>query len=78
TGAVKAKNLILTKVQHNIEEGLAVQLLWEATPDQIIVDLNGQNDPCYEDFGGIPNRAAGRSGKVRLSTQGWAAAAVKS
>lgn len=79
TGAVKAKGLILDRIQFAIEDGLECRLAWDATAPTRIVELTGRGTEKYDRFGGLPNNSgAGRTGKILLSTEGWAAAKILS
>ena len=79
TGAVKAKGLILDRIQFAIEDGLECRLAWDATAPTWIVELTGRGTEKYDRFGGLPNNSgAGRTGKILLSTEGWAAAKILS
>ena len=72
----KASTFRLMEVQFIIEDGLAVNLFWDATTPRRIEQLVGRGKGCYDDFGGLKNNAtgdAGYTGKVGVSTQGWSA-----
>lgn len=79
TGTLKAKTLRINKIIHNVEDGLSVNLFWDATTPARCEELTGRGQPCYEEFGGlITNAGVGATGKILVSTQGWAAAGVLS
>lgn len=79
TGTVKALNLIVDRIQFSIEDTLEARLAWDATTPTRLVELQGRGTEKYERFGGLTNNAgAGKTGKILLSTQGWAAAATVS
>ncbi len=72
TGTLKATTLRINKILHNIEDGLSVNLFWDATTPVSIEELTGRANPCYEDFGGLLNNSgAGRTGKITATTEGW-------
>jgi hypothetical protein len=68
------------KVSYNVEATLGVKLLWEATANQVAFEIvNSGDDICAGVYGGITNNAGtGKTGKLVLSTQGWASSAVLS
>lgn len=76
-GEPAAFTLQIRKIEFAIEDGLAVNLFWGATADLLFATLVGRGKMKY-----IPpmtnNSGAGRTGKVRYSTQGWSASAVLS
>lgn len=73
SGTLKALKLRLKEIEYSIEDGLTVNLYWDATAPVLLATLNGHAENCYDDFGGLPNNAgAGVNGKVLLSTEGWA------
>ena len=73
TGTVKALDLIIERIQFSVEDLLECRLAWDATTPQRIVELQGRGTEKYERFGGLTNNSgAGRTGKILLSTQGWA------
>jgi hypothetical protein len=79
TGLVKPLGLIVDRIQYSIEDTLEVRLDWDATTPTRMVELDGRGTEKYERFGGLTNNsAAGRTGKIFMSTQGWAAAATVS
>lgn len=79
SGTVKAAKLWVKKVQYSIEDGLAVNLLWDATVPVRIAEYTGRDHQCYEHFGGLWNNAgAGVNGKILISTQGASAGPVLS
>ena len=79
TGAVKALGLIVDRIQFSVEDTLECRLAWDATTPVRMVELQGRGTEKYERFGGLTNNSgAGRTGKILLSTQGWAAAATVS
>ena len=74
TGTLKAAKLRLKEIGFAVEDGLTVNLLWDATTPLLMTTWNGRGDRCYDDFGGLPNNAGvGVNGKVLLNTEGWTA-----
>ncbi len=74
SGLQKAAKLRLKELDFTIEDGLTVNLFWDATAPVLLQSYNGRQDFCYDDFGGLNNNAgAGVNGKVLLSTEGWTA-----
>ncbi len=74
TGMLKAAKLRLKEIEFTIEDGLAVNLVWDATTPVLLASYLGRGENCYNDFGGLNNNAGvGVNGKVLLNTEGWAA-----
>lgn len=66
--------LTITKLIHNIEDLLSVNLFWDATTPVRIEELTGRGKGDYHRFGGLVNNAgAGVNGRILISTQGWVA-----
>jgi hypothetical protein len=68
-----ASFLTIEKIHYSVA-GMVARLLWDATTDVTIVDLQG--DGCLNacDFGGLPNNAgAGVTGDILLTTVGHTA-----
>lgn len=72
--------LIVDKISYNVESPLAVHLAWDATTDVTFASLvNSGDDLEFKSFGGLYNtEAAGVTGAIMYSTQGWSAGAVLS
>ena len=72
---LKATKYKLDKIIHNIEDGLSVNLFWDATTPVRIEELTGRAKVDYRDFGGLQNNAGatGFTGKITYTTQGWVA-----
>ena len=70
---LKATKYKLDKIIHNIEDGLSVNLFWDATTPVRIEELTGRAKVDYRDFGGLQNNAGatGFTGKVIYTTEGW-------
>jgi hypothetical protein len=70
----KASTFRVVKVTYSIEDGLSVNLFWDATTPVRIEELVGRGKMEYRNFGGLKNNAvgaAGFTGKIGASTQGW-------
>ena len=79
TGTLKAAKLRVLKIQHTIEDGLAINLFWDATTPLLIESLTGRGELEYDAFGGLTNNAgAGVTGIISATSQGWAAAGILS
>lgn len=62
----------IQEIQYAIQNGLSVQLLWDAPVPRSIVHLEGRGKFPVDTGSGWPNDAGpGTSGKMLLSTQGW-------
>lgn len=60
-------------IHYSITDQLAVQLLWDATADDVGLVLAGRGCIEAKDFGGILNPlSAGTTGDLLLQTTGWA------
>jgi len=79
TGSIKALGFIVDRVQFSVEDTLECRLAWDATAPTRMLELTGRSTEKFERFGGLTNNSgAGRTGKILLSTEGWAAAKVLS
>ena len=79
TGSIKALGLIVDRIQYSVEDTLEVRLAWDATTPTRMLELQGRGTEKYERFGGLTNNSgAGRTGKILLSTEGWAATKILS
>jgi hypothetical protein len=65
-------------IWYNVEEGLSVRLYWDADADVYIDTFDGSSTADYHKrFGGLTNNAGtGVTGKINLSTEGWASTGV--
>jgi len=69
--------LRIDKITYDVEPTLAVQVLWDATADVVAYQCTAYGKLDARKFGGLQNNAgAGKTGKIQLSTQGWAASGV--
>ena len=87
SGYLKASSYRISKIIHNIEDGLSVNFFWDATTPVRIEELTGRAKVDYRDFGGlqlkgssgVANTApAGATGKILYTTQGWSTGTVLS
>jgi len=75
----KANRVVIDRIEYDVEDGLTVSLLWDATADKDIVHMERPGSLCFADFGGLSNNAgAGVTGKILLTTQGWSTGQVLS
>jgi hypothetical protein len=69
----------IDEIQYAVQDGLVVQLLWDASVPKTIVHLDGRGKFPLDTLSGIPNNAgAGKTGKLLCSTSGWATSAILS
>ena len=77
---LKASSYRISKIIHNIEDGLSVNLFWDATSQVRIEELTGRAKVDYRDFGGLQLKGstgtantapAGATGKINYTTEGW-------
>lgn len=59
------------RIQYSVEDGLSVNLLFDATTDVRVLQLNGQGTIDGNPFGGFPNNAGtGVTGDILATTTG--------
>ena len=84
---LKASSYRISKIIHNIEDGLSFNLFWDATTPVRIEELTGRAKVDYRDFGGLQLKGsdgtpgvapAGWTGKIYYSTEGYAVGKVLS
>lgn len=65
---------IIDRIEHNTSGQLSVQILWDATADVVAATLNpGSETLNFKEASGLTNNAgAGKTGKIQMSTTGWA------
>jgi hypothetical protein len=74
SGLSGAPSRVRIKKIHYSVAGMVARLLWDATTDVTIVDLQGDGHMCLEGFGGLYNNAGtGVTGDILLTTVGHAA-----
>jgi hypothetical protein len=77
TGALKAATFRVKEVLYSIQDGLAVQFLWNAATPVQFLDIAGRGKMDFNEFGGLKNPlAAGANGQILFSTQGWSTGTV--
>lgn len=66
------KGFRIDHIDFSMTDQLEIQLLWEATPDVVILPLAGRGRMTFTDFGGLTtNGGASATGGVRMKTTGW-------
>lgn len=61
-------------LEYEVGDQLSVQLLWDATTDEVAVALAGRGEYYGKKFAGLQNNAdAGKTGNILIKTTGWAA-----
>lgn len=66
-------------VQYTVEDGLSVNLFWDATSPVRIEEFAGRGVQKNYMFGGLTNNSgAGKTGKITATTQGWSAGTILS
>ena len=79
TGNRKAAKFRIDDIQFNVEDGLSLNLFWDATTPVRVEELTGRGHMKYHTFGGlVSNAGAGVTGKITATTQGWVAAQILS
>ena len=72
TGSLKAGKFRITRLLFNVEDGLSLNLFWDATTPARIEELTGRGVQDVHKFGGlISNAGAGATGKITATTEGW-------
>lgn len=69
--------LRLDEIQYSMSDALAAQFWWNATADQVMVNVAGRGKLCFKEAGGIlPDRAAaGYDGSIDLAVNNIVVAA---
>jgi len=63
----------IDKIEYDVSDQLAVQLLWDADTDVVIFASPGRGEYCARHFGGFNNNAGtGKTGDINILTTGWA------
>jgi hypothetical protein len=74
-----ASKLRIDRIVYDVEDLLAVNLIWEGTTNANIWHLVGRGKLEFgKQFGGLSNNATVPTGKILLTTQGWASSAILS
>ena len=65
------------RIQYSIEDGINVELIWDATSPVVCEFLSGRGKMDFKGVGGLQNDAgAGKTGKLLLSTVGYTSGTV--
>jgi hypothetical protein len=75
---VKASKLRINKIVYDVEDGLDLELFWDAATPVRIWNLVGRGKVDAHRTGGISNNATNPTGKITAATQGWASGQVLS
>ena len=75
---VKASKLRINKIVYDVEDGLDLELFWDAATPVRIWNLVGRGKVDMHRIGGINNNATSPTGKITASTQGWSAGTILS
>jgi len=75
---VKATKLRINKINFDVEDGLDVELFWDAATPVRIGNFVGRGKVDAWRYGGIVNNATSPTGKITLATQGWTTGAILS
>lgn len=68
----KASNVRILRIWHNVEDGLSLDLFWQADVNTRISGFSGRGSPSYQRFQGLRNNGgAGSSGRILASSRGW-------
>jgi hypothetical protein len=79
TGLVKALKVRLLEATWVVEDTLSVNLFWDATTPVRIGEFTGRGETKSKKFGGfVNNGGAGVTGKITMTTEGWAAGKILS
>lgn len=73
---VKATKLRINKINFDVEDGLDVELFWDASSPVRIGNFVGRGKVDAWRYGGIVNNATSPTGKITLQTQGWSTGAI--
>lgn len=69
----RATKLRIDHLIFAVEDGLSVNLFWDATTPVRVEELVGRGKADYHRFGGLQNNAGatGFTGKITATTEGW-------
>lgn len=73
-----ATRLRINRINFDVEDGLAVNLFWDASTPVTIWNLVGRGEIKARPFGGLTNNASSPTGIITFTTQGWTTGAVLS
>ena len=74
----KATKLRINKINFDVEDGLDVEMWWDAPTPLRFADFVGRGKVDAWRYGGIVNNATSPTGKIAISTQGWSTGAILS
>ncbi len=63
-------------VEYAVEEGLTVRLWWDGVVPVLMHTFDQSDTAKFVRFGGLQNNAADPSGRIALTTEGWAEDAI--
>lgn len=75
---VKASKLRINKIVYDVEDGLDLELFWDAATPVRIWNLVGRGKVDQHRTGGLNNNATNPTGKITGLTQGWASGQILS
>lgn len=75
---VKATKLRINKINFDVEDGLDVELFWDAGTPIRIGNFVGRGKVDAWRYGGIVNNATSPTGKITLQTQSWSIGTILS
>lgn len=68
-----ATGLRIDKIEYSIADQISVHLYWDATVDDLIMNLDGRGEIEARSYGGLTNpKSAGSTGAILMLTTGWA------
>lgn len=76
---VRASQLRIDKIDYDVEDALELRMFWDATTPVLIDDFTGRgviDNTKYQDWNN--SKAAGYTGAIGFSTQGWTASQILS
>lgn len=72
-GPLTSTTVRIDHIDYSISDQLEVQLTWDATAPVVALPIAGRGRMSFWNFGGLQNNAgAGKTGKLLISTTGWA------
>lgn len=75
TGLVKAAKFRILRIRYNVKDPLSLLFQWDATTPARIEQVTARGTLDFDEFNGLVNNAgAGVTGKILVSSAGWAAA----
>lgn len=66
------KSFRINHLDYSLTDQIELQVLWQGTPDVLILPLAGRGRMSFIDMGGVPNNAGATStGGIDIKTTGW-------